>query len=56
MVMLKGKLSELFCCCGTKSEHCLIVELRGKPSCCFSVVEHLEDYKINELFVLFRQV
>ena len=44
MVKLKGKLSELFCCCGTKfdiemvvSERCLIIELSRKPSemyCC----------------------
>ena len=38
MVKLKGKLSEFFCCCGTKfdiervvSERCLFMELRGKP-------------------------
>ena len=42
MVQL-GKLSEFFCCCGTKfdilsvvSERCLFIELRGKPSELFS--------------------
>ena len=53
MVKLKGKLSEFFCCCETKrglqSERCLFIELRGKP---IAVVEHLEGYKVNELFVL----
>ena len=34
------------------SEHCLFIELRGKPSGLFAVVEHLEDYKVNELSFL----
>ena len=53
MVKLKGKLSEFFCCCGTKfdiervvSERCLFIELRGKPSelfCCCGTFRGLQS-------------
>ena len=30
----------------------MFVELRGIQASCFAAMEHLEGYKVNELFVL----